>query len=739
MEILCFCAGMVFFYTTSCYPLLLIAIALFFKARWQIVIWFLAAIFFAYWHQWVITDSRMPDAIILPNAILTGTISSIPTHTSSKVQFQFSLQSLNHQPVSATVLLACYTHCPLFKTGQTWQLHAKLKKPENLGNPGHFNYKALLQSRHIVWTGYIKNGHSILLQNPPHPNSLLLVRERLAAMIEANITDKKAAAIVQALALGMTNQIGFSEWDLFRHTGTTHLMVISGAHIGLIAGLMYGLFCRLWSLSSRLCLYRPAMQVACIAGFISALGYGLLAGFAVPAQRASIAVFLMLLRYLYSRRFTGWQCWRYALFVVIVWEPHAVLLPGFYLSFLAVAVLMASSRRFYCRGIKKIIGLQLACLVGLMPLTLYWFDYGSVNGLIANMIAIPLVGYVIVPLSLLVLVLLPLMNISSLIACLTGLIKGLLVYLSWVNQISLVNIEYSLADFSIMLSLVAGLSTLCFLPIRALIPVSFVLIIAAWFPKSLTIASGEARIDVLDVGQGLAIVINTAKHSLIYDTGAAFYQGGDMAKMAIIPYLANIGIKTIDKLVISHPDLDHRGGLNSLEGRYAIGELVVDNVAFYHRGSNCHQYPAWDWDGVSFRFLPIKASFRDKNNSSCVLQIATKTQTMLLTGDIEALAEHYLMHTYGHLLASDFLVVAHHGSKTSSTPAFIEYVLPRFAIISAGFDNRYHFPHQQTLNTLQQKGSEILSTIDCGMVTVNLRSVKTIERPGCYKQVPPHY
>ncbi|MDP1603962.1 MAG: DNA internalization-related competence protein ComEC/Rec2 [Legionella sp.] len=730
MEILCFFAGVVFAYSKSLYPLLFIAIALFLRANRVIILWFLVAMVWAYVHQWWVADSGMPNTAVIQKALVRGWIISIPMSNSDKTQFQFSLNRLNDTPVKASALLSCYEHCPSFEVGQEWQLPVKLKLPENLGNPGSFDYKSNLRARHITWTGYIKRGKISLLKEPR--SSILSVREHLSVSLQQSIPDANTLGIVQALTLGITNNIDKSLWDLFRRTGTTHLMVISGSHICLVAGIFYWLVRRLWSRSARLCLYRPAVQMAAVGGLSMAFFYSLLAGFAVPAQRAVVASIFLSLRHFQSRRYTAWQAWRFALLAVLIFEPHAVLLPGFYLSFLAVATLMAASQRLPYRGFKKVLCLQFACLLGLMPITLYWFSYGAINGLMANMIAIPLVGYIIVPLSLLVLFLGQVVTLPWLISFLGSIINVLLVYLSWIDKLAGVNFSFPLPNILALFALMIAIMIIIFLPLRVFLFASLILLIAALFPDTLRLKKGEARIDVLDVGQGLAVVINTASHTMVYDTGMKFYQGSDMGKMAIIPYLATLGIKKIDKVVISHPDMDHRGGLPSLEEKYPIGELLVDNIKFYHRGKNCHHYPAWSWDGISFRFIAIEQTFRDKNNSSCVLHISNQAGSVLLPGDIEKLAENYLVSAHKKELAADVLIVAHHGSKTSSTPAFIKYVSPQFAVISAGFDNRYHFPHAQTMSILATQGIKVFNTINCGMVTFTLPAHKKMTEPRCY-------
>ncbi|MBA2651281.1 MAG: DNA internalization-related competence protein ComEC/Rec2 [Tatlockia sp.] len=592
-------------YTKSVYPLLLISIAIFFKPNWSFILWFLAALIWGFAHQVWVKDEGMPLSRVLPNSQVEGFIVSIPTNSPEKKQFQFQANRLNGQPVDAKILLACYQNCPILKAGEQWRFAVKLKRPENLGNPGAYDFVNGLKARHINWTGYIKRGSLKLSEANTTLPSILVSRENLALTMEKAESDTSVLGILQALTLNVTSHIDKGQWDLFRRTGTTHLMVISGSHIGLIAGFCYWVMKWFWLRSSRLCLFWPASKIASITGFLSALIYALLAGFEPPSQRSLFACFFLFAGNFLSQRFTVWQAWRYGLLLVLLYEPHAVLLPGFYLSFIAVAILFLINKRVAGGKIKKTLLIQLACLFGLMPLTLYWFSYGAVNGLIANLLAIPLVGFLIVPLALINLFLLQCFGIQFLLRPIELSITGLLHYLHWIDSFAVINLNFSYSNLLIPLALMLIMCVMLFMPIKAIFPAVGTLIIAALFPAYQRVAEGDARVDILDVGQGLAVIVQTAKHVLIYDTGVKFYQGSDMATLALIPYLNTLGVRKLDKIVISHPDLDHRGGLPSLEEKYPNTELVVDKVSFYHRGQSCHHYPPWTWDGVSFQFLPI--------------------------------------------------------------------------------------------------------------------------------------
>lgn len=734
MEILCFFAGIAFVYTHSIYSFLFLTMSLVIKPLWSLLYWFVAAVAWGFLHLWWVADVGMPaNSRVIAKALIEGEITSIPASNSAKSQFQFQINRLNGALVKSTVLLSCYTRCPEFKVGDYWSFEAKLKKPVNLGNPGGFDYVAWLNARHISWTGYIKLPRSRLVTRINSPQSLLSLREYLAKNAAKLIPQTETLGIFEALTLGLTNHIDKGQWDLFRRTGTTHLMVISGSHIGLVAGLTFSFMYWLWS-RGRFCLYYPAAQFASIFSFLMALIYAVMAGFAASSQRAMFACFFILLKNFLSYRLTAWQAWRYSLLAVLIFEPHDVLSSGFYLSFLAVASLFLGSQRFAATGFRKTIGLQLVCLFGLMPLTLFWFSYGAVNGFFANLLAIPLVELIIVPLSLLLLVIAQWWHNAYLLLPLHWAIQALLYYLKWVDSLSLFNLDFSFNSVLSPLALMLAMLLMLFFPLRSLLLPLVILVSVALFPGYPRVKEGEAEINVLDVGQGLAVAVKTARHTLIYDTGVKFYQGGDMAKLALIPYLNNVGTKRIDKVVISHPDLDHRGGLVSLEEAYPIEALLVNDVSFYHRGRNCHHYPRWQWDGVKFQFLPINKQFKNKNNNSCVLQIEAHGKRVLLTGDIEQQAEEYLVEQYQKQLRSAVLVVPHHGSKTSSSLAFIKQIAPQYAIISSGFDNRYHFPHDRTLQTFSKENITVFNTMDCGMVTVRLSRRESTLFPSCYQK-----
>lgn len=732
MEIFCFFTGILYIYTHLYYVPIIALLLLFITPRYTLLLFFLLGMLFALIHQWSVMPKGLPEEPVIPHALIQGVITSIPIKSAHKTQFHFSLQQIDAHPAQGIIQLAWYNKAPPVDAGQQWQFSVKLKKPRNFHNPGSFDYVNSLVSRHIYWTGYIQNQNNKLLASPKRSFNWLQLREHLANTLTHLAKDEQTAGIVEALTLNITNHITQEEWGLFRRTGTTHLFGISGEHIALISGLVFALLRWLWSQSARCCLFLPARAFASIGGLVAALLYAFLAGFAPPVQRALTGCFFYTLFCIGKQRFTPWQVWRYALFAVLCFEPHAVLMQGFYFSFLAVACLLLTQQRWQLKGYKSNLALQLSCLIGLMPLTLYWFSYGSINGFIANLFAIPLVGFLIVPLALVTMLCSSWSWASWLMSPLAWLIALLFKGLTWTEQLAVFNIDWPITSAFYMLAWLGALLLWVLLPTKPMKYLALIWFLIPLFPYRTVIKPGEARVQILDVGQGLAVSIQTQHHVLLYDTGDQFFQGNDLGSMVVLPFYTATGIKNVDKIVISHPDMDHRGGLKSIEAGITSRALLVNEPQFYHRGLNCHDHSEWQWDGVHFRFFPIHGSFNDRNNNSCVLQINTAASQILLPGDIEQLGEDYLVQNYTNQLKSDVLVLAHHGSKTSSSYRFLLEVAPDYAIASLGFDNRFHFPHQKTLTTLNALNIPLIRTDECGMVTINLPAQGQLEKPTCF-------
>src|SRR3990167_393855 len=462
--------------------------------------------------------------------------------------------------------------------------------------------------------------------------------------------------------------------------------------------------------NATLCRRIAAPKIAAALALLITWLFACMTGLTISTLRAAISSTLLLAQVFISRPITIWQTWRIAWLVILCTEPHAIMQASTYLSFISVALLFIILNKNIKHAILQTLYIQLYCLVGILPLTLYWFSYAAINGFLVNLIAVPWVD-LILPLCCLGLLILPFYH-GILVAwpmqhSILILIKLLTVFDTYTRSLNLANININAFIFVLlMLSCFLCIS----LPIRTIGIAVFIAYYSCLYPTIPSIQYGQLKIDVLDVGQGLAVVLRTSHHNLLYDTGTKFYHGGDMAQFVIIPFLHHEHIQSLDTVVISHPDLDHRGGLDTIQKSFHLQQLLVNDPLFYQQGRNCHDLAPWQWDGVLFQFLPIKQHFNTRNNNGCVLKVTSLTQSILLPGDIEAPAERYLVLHYAHQLSATILIVPHHGSKTSSSIIFLKTVHPSIAIISAGFLNRFHFPHASTLAKLTAIHAKILNT-----------------------------
>lgn len=723
MEVLCFFAGIVICYAHIVEILPFIFIAYWFKRNYFLFICVGLGCCWAYFHQLFNNDNLITTQQTLNHVMLKGVVASIPKLNNNKTQFKLQLISINASKNNGLVWINCYQNCPKLQIGETWSFRASLKRPKNHVLAGESNPKYWMMSNHITWFGVIntKNAKDAKkIAEPSRSWRFQIFRTCLAQDLENILINDKTLGLIQGLTLGITTHIDKWQWELFRRTGTTHLVVISGEHIGLIAGVSFFIARFFFSRLTLIIKYLPAQRIAACMAFAAAYFYAFLTGLEAPIERALIGFCVLSLRYFIANKFTIWQAWRYALLIIILLEPHTVVTPGLYLSFIAVAILVLVSQRFPNTGYRQMLILQVSCLIGLMPLTLYAFSYASLNGFFVNLITIPWVSLVIVPASLIGLILIQFLPWYGFLWPAKISSDLFFLGLQFLDTFSWININLYLDNIFNLFCLMLALTLIVLLPIKLLLPLYTALVCFAILPQHKKLAQQEAKVIVFDVGQGLSVLVATTHHILLYDSGGAFYQGGDWASFKIIPYLLLHHIKQLDGLIISHEDLDHRGGMKSLEQKFTIKHLWVNDPNYYKRGENCHKIKPWEWDGVFFRFFSLKQGFASRNNTCCVLQVITPYGSLLLPGDIEAKAENYLVAQYGKILQADYLVVPHHGSNTSSSLIFLQTVSPKKAFISSGLNNRFHFPHRKTLDTYKQLHIALLNTATYGSIEVQL-------------------
>ena len=600
--------------------------------------------------------------------------------------------------------------------GEKWRLEIKLKRPDGYLNPGGFDYQAWLFGKGVDGLGYVRTSPENRRLEAAHQYHLNGWRERFAASFAASCTACEHTGLFQALVLGFRGNIDPGQRDLLRATGTAHLLAISGLHVGLIAGMCFGLGRIAW----RHGLYRTGrsrLEVALPLAFCGALLYSAMAGFSLPTVRALVMLIVVSIAVLVRQKLNLVQSISLALIAILICDPRAVGSVSFWLSIGAVMIIAIAQPRLNGVGgwWRQLLLLQCYFALLMLPFGLLFFGQATPASFVANLVAIPLVAFLVLPGSLLAgfWSLLPVPGAAWLLTSLDSILAVLLAFLGWLGDNGLSPVTGKAIPAVVIW---AGMVVLVLL----LTPVSmamkragFVLAAALLGWSHDRLAMGEFRMDVLDVGMGTSVVVQTRNHSLVYDVGPGHPGGFSAADWSLIPFLRSRGIETPDLLVISHVDQDHSGGFRSLVGASeriptltGTPEELRRRFAIDQAVQSCHEYSGWTWDGVRFRFLAIDDWHHGQstNNRSCVLLISGQHRA-LLPGDIESAIELRLVGTYGEDLRADIMLSSHHGSNTSSALNFLRQVRPAFVVHTVGRGNRWGFPHEQVVRRFEQVGS----------------------------------
>jgi competence protein ComEC len=545
------------------------------------------------------------------------------------------------------------------------------------------------------------------------------VREAARARIQAALPESAYTGVLTALAVGDQRAISQAQWQVFTRTGVNHLVSISGLHVTMLSGLAFALVYGLWRRSSRLTLRLPALKAAVVAGLVTALAYAWLSGFAVPAQRTVYMLAVVAVALWSGRLSSASVVLCAALLVVLVIDPWAVLAPGFWLSFGAVAVIMfvTTGRIAQEHWLAAWARVQWAITLGLVPLLLAMFQQISLVSPLANAVAIPVVSFLVVPLTLLGIVL-PfevVLHIAHAVMSACGAM------LEWMSTLPLaVWQQHAPLPWTVVSAMVA--IAWMFLPrgfparwigVAGLLPL-FVI-------EPPALAEGIAKLTVLDVGQGLAVVVQTRHHSLLYDAGPSYGPQIDSGNRIIVPYLRASGVRMLTGMIITHADNDHSGGANSvlqaMAPTWLLTSMAADHasIALAAASTRCEAGLTWQWDGVDFELLhPARENYaREKfrgNDRSCVLKITAGAESVLLTADVEQKSEREMLMSVPDKLRAQILLVPHHGSRTSSSADFVARVNPDIALVAAGFRNRFGHPKEDVLDRYRELGTRIYRT-----------------------------
>ncbi|MFA7281605.1 MAG: DNA internalization-related competence protein ComEC/Rec2, partial [Sterolibacterium sp.] len=632
---------------------------------------------------------------------LVGVVSSMPQRFENGVRFEFRVEQADAQ-VPEHISLAWYRGwrreideteevefhaAPQLHAGERWQLTTRLKRPHGNLNPAGFDYEAWLLEAGIRATGYVRSVPENRRLNDfvLSPGNLIeKLREDIRERFYRILPEQPYAGVLVALAVGDQRAIDNELWQLFSRTGITHLMSISGLHVTMFASLVYALLNWLWRRSPVLPLMIPAQRAAVVGGFIAALLYCLIAGFAVPAQRTLYMLTVVAIALWTQRTITPSRVLALALLAVLLLDPWAVLAAGFWLSFGAVGLLfyIGSGRLGALHWLGEWGRSQWAVTLGSLPALLLLFQQFSLVSPLANALAIPVVSFIVTPLVLAAAALPPL---GFLLFPAHQMTAWLMSFIAWLGEMPWAVWQQHAPPTWAWLTGLLGCAWLLLprgFPARWLGLIALLPLLLVPAPRP---AVGEVKLVVLDVGQGLAMHIQTAEHDLLYDTGPVYSPEANSGNRVIVPYLRALGVARLDGLVVTHQDTDHSGGAEAVLDAVAV-DWLMSSLSYEHgfsalpvRTLPCSAGQAWEWDGVRFEVLhPLADQYaapaRKTNDMSCVLMVSNAFGKVLLTSDIEALSEKALLERAAGRLRADLLIVPHHGSRTSSTPGFIQAV-----------------------------------------------------------------
>ncbi|MGH8085806.1 MAG: DNA internalization-related competence protein ComEC/Rec2 [Lysobacter sp.] len=663
-----------------------------------------------------------------------GRVVELPEHQSRRTAFAFRVADAPGQPAplrGRLLQLSWYddyggaaTGRDRLLAGQQWQLTARVRAPRGLRNPGGFDSEKHALARRLAASGYVRDPESARLLSPA--SGLDAWREAMSARI-AEAVPSDAAHFIRALALGDTRGLDDADWQVLRANGLTHLVAISGFHVGLVAGFFALLVAGIWWLWPAIGRRCPRPVAAAIAGLAGALLYAAVAGFALPTVRTVLMIAVVAGLRVFRRNASTFDSLALAAIAILLVDPLAVLGAGFWLSFFGVAWLLWCLPGAGRRPLRDLVSAQGVATLGLLPLSVVLFGQASLVGPLANLLAVPWWSLIVVPLALLG---------TALEALHAGLGAWPWRLAAWCFERSWSLFEW-LADSDLALWWLAEPRWIA-LPLAMLgafwlllprglpgRPLALLLWLPLLWPARHLPAQGEAELQVLDVGQGLSVLVRTAHHSLLYDMGPAMPEGFDAGERVVLPALRALGVGQLDLAVVSHGDNDHAGGFGAVRRRVPIGAAYAPEGAPTADTRPCVAGHAWRWDDVDFRFLHPPPYFPYLGNeASCVLRIDTAHGTALLTGDIGEVIERDLVRRSkldsSASLRADVVLVAHHGSASASDPAFIAATGARFALVSNGHGNRFGHPKPEIMARWRLTGAETRETGEGGALTVRL-------------------
>ncbi|MDR3386251.1 MAG: DNA internalization-related competence protein ComEC/Rec2 [Rudaea sp.] len=670
-------------------------------------------------------SQRLPVALEGEDLVVTGAIVGLPRVQDDSTRFDFAVKTAEKDGATVALVgvlrLSWYQHAPELQACSQWRLRLRLKRPRGMVNPGGFDFERYALEQGIVATGYVREDSD----NASSGSDAVCVdrlRMRIGQDIASTLGPGPAADLLRALAFGDQHAMDEHEWAVARATGIPHLIAISGLHIALFASFGVFLVRGLWKLVPRLTLRWPAPLIEALVSLLFGTVYAMLAGFGLPTRRALVMIAALLIANLARRARAPAQGLALAAIALLAWNPLCVLSAGFWLSFVGVGWLMlclggSTRRRAWWRELATAQGVA---SLGLLPLSIWFFGQSSLIGPLANLVAVPWICFLVLPLT--VLASLIVLIAPALGAPLLQVAGWAMQALWWVLE-RMASWPGSLwffpepAPWALVLAM---LGALCLLlprgvPARAL---GLLLLLPLLWPARAPLADGEFETYMLDVGQGLAMVVRTREHTLVYDAGARYPSGFDLGDAAVVPTLHALGITRVDRMILSHGDNDHAGGAPAILAAYpAIPVESGEPERVQVPAAQCLAGETWSWNGVVFGIVHphLPLSERD-NDRCCVIYVRSGDSELVLSGDITSAVEGEVAAALVPIAPLLVLQVPHHGSKTSSEAGFIEALRPAYALVSAGYRNHFNHPNPVVVARYAEAGANLANTAQSGFV-----------------------
>jgi len=655
---------------------------------------------------------------------LFGVVETIPEYSRGRISMTLTVRGVATEHEEAAghlrrVRLSYYDPEERLGAGDWVRARVRVRSPRGLNNPDAFDAERRYLAQGVDARGYVRE---LLEHRSGARVSPAGLRQRLYDAFHGRFSTQ-AAATLSAIVLGNRSGFGEAEWQAMRVTGTAHLMVVSGLHVAVVGGFAWLLGRVLGALAARLCGCRKAIRLVpiCLTLLLVTI-YAWLSGWGLPVQRAWLMMLVFVLGGWKLLQLDVWQRWRWSLMLVLTWQPLAILEPGAWLSFSAVALIIAvvkgrSHRKGWSAWAEGWLKVQLTLFIGMLPLMTLLFQQFNPLAIVINLVAVPLMTLLVwsLPFSVTAAFL-----SDSLAWALESVLTAFWLVLDWAAQAPGLYLAVPKpSSWAVVLALL--LVPVMLLPLGNLyrLLAAAVLLPLIWSP-SLQPASGEFEAWVFDVGQGQAILIRTAEGTVLYDTGPGFRGGGAVFMHTVMPYLRARNITRLHSLVLSHDDLDHSGGYDVLRQQLKVKRVLAGEPELRNGSRDCRDHE-WQLGQVSFNIMPAfvgQAEARSSNERSCVLSVRSRDCGVLITGDLSVSGEYRLL-SAGHIDPHVWLVAGHHGSRDSTSTELLAQVQPEAVLVSAGYGNRFGHPHPEVLERIGHQGSVWHNTADAGAIRLS--------------------